>query len=141
MTSYRPKINPKREQFLCVFSDAVELLQAAFEEAHEKTGLTISELAERMAINKSRVSRVLNGHSNMTLETFSEMAFELGRNVLIALPKHNEIYDRENYMQTFYVSCPQTKTLPNADTSSEISVLTVPTTLSISQETSSNHVN
>jgi len=89
MTYYRRKRDPRREQFLQLFSRLIILLQKSYDEKKLRDGLTMETLAERLGVSKSRVSKILNGHSNMTLETLSNMAFELERDVDITLPAFN----------------------------------------------------
>jgi len=44
----------------------------------ESKGLSKKELAERLKVSKSTVSRILDGNRNMTLETLVKVAFALG---------------------------------------------------------------
>jgi transcriptional regulator with XRE-family HTH domain len=44
-----------------------------------------SELAKRMGVSKSSVSRILSGNRNMTLETLAKMAFALDCKVDVQL--------------------------------------------------------
>jgi len=44
----------------------------------EIQGISKKQLAERLGVSKSTVSRILNGSRNMTLETLTKVAFALG---------------------------------------------------------------
>ncbi len=89
MTFYRTQRNPRREQFIQLFSRLISGLQKAYDEKKHQDNLTMDKLAERLGVTKSRVSKILNGHSNMTIETLSNVAFELGRDVSIFMPEIN----------------------------------------------------
>lgn len=45
---------------------------------HEECGLTQADLARILGVNRSRVSRILNGEANLTLRTAGEIAAALG---------------------------------------------------------------
>jgi transcriptional regulator with XRE-family HTH domain len=61
-------------------------LHAALEEEHDIRGLTQSQMAVALGVDKSFVSRKMNGTSNMTLETLADLAFALNRPVKVELP-------------------------------------------------------
>ena len=49
--------------------------------AMEDLGVTKSELAKRLGKSKPRITQLLNGSSNMTIGTLSDIAVELGLNL------------------------------------------------------------
>lgn len=46
--------------------------------AMEDLGVSKAELANRLGKSKARISQLLGGHSNMTIGTLADIAFELG---------------------------------------------------------------
>jgi transcriptional regulator with XRE-family HTH domain len=61
--------------------------------AMEDTGVTKSELANRLGNSKSRITQLLSGNSNMTIGTLSDIAFELG----LTLDKTFRDYSAQRY--------------------------------------------
>ena len=51
----------------------------------EKSGMNISELANKMGVSTSHVSRLLNGQRNMRLSTLNNVSTALGQDLLIVL--------------------------------------------------------
>jgi plasmid maintenance system antidote protein VapI len=47
---------------------AVEMLQLAYAEAHEKYGLTRAQFADRIGMKPSQLSRILSGAQNVSVE-------------------------------------------------------------------------
>lgn len=82
-------------------NSAIAELGRAFYEARQK-GLSQDALALRLGVSKSRISKILRGHSkNLTLKTLSEMSLAIGCDLQIKLldPKHL-INQRKNYHYT-----------------------------------------
>jgi transcriptional regulator with XRE-family HTH domain len=63
-----------------------ELLKALDEEA-VKTRLNQSKIADELGINRSVISRQLNGQSDMTLSRVAELASVMGRRAELRLPE------------------------------------------------------
>jgi transcriptional regulator with XRE-family HTH domain len=64
-----------------------ELRQSAatiLRQAMDEQGLSQGQLAQRLGISQSAVSQMLNGTANLTLQTLSYIAAELGYDVEIA---------------------------------------------------------
>jgi len=53
-------------------------LLAAVERAQREGGLTRKELADRLGVDKSVVTRMLTGNANLTLKTLGEIAWAIG---------------------------------------------------------------
>ena len=51
----------------------------------ELQGLSRKQLAERLGVSKSTISRILDGNRNMTLETLTKVAYALGCRAQIEL--------------------------------------------------------
>lgn len=65
--------------------EASESLWAAIEEE----GISHTDIATRLNKSKAFVSQVLAGGRNLTLRTFADFAWALGRTVSFSLPKAN----------------------------------------------------
>lgn len=89
MGSFSFKRDPRRKQFMRFITKIYELLEDAYWDEHDRKGLTKSKIADALDVHKSYITRLLRGTSNMTLETFSNLAFELDRDIEIDLVKKN----------------------------------------------------
>ena len=85
MALFKFKIAPKRKQFVKFIGKIYELLEDAYWQEHTRNGLTKTKLAEALGVHKSYVTRLFSGTSNMTLETLSNLAYELNRDIKIDL--------------------------------------------------------
>lgn len=85
MSSFSFKRHPRRKQFMRFITKVYELLEDSYWEEHDNNGLTKTKIADSLGVHKSFVTRLLRGTSNMTLETFSDLAFELNRDIKIDL--------------------------------------------------------
>jgi transcriptional regulator with XRE-family HTH domain len=66
----------------------------------ELQGLSRKQLAERLGVSKSTISRILDGNRNMTLETLTKVAFALGYKPEIELkPLSDEFEEMEINLQ------------------------------------------
>jgi transcriptional regulator with XRE-family HTH domain len=54
-------------------------VQKALAEEHAKSGLTQSDIARAIGVNRSVVSREIRGHKDLTLSRVAEIAWALGR--------------------------------------------------------------
>jgi transcriptional regulator with XRE-family HTH domain len=57
-------------------------LERALAEEQAENGLTKAELARRLGVNRSVLTKRLNGALNMTFETLADMAWAMGRDVV-----------------------------------------------------------
>lgn len=69
-------LEPKRLEAAYVFGQVSDSLQLAYERARAR-GLNLKDIADRMGVNKSHVSRLLNGEANMTLRSMAYLAHAL----------------------------------------------------------------
>lgn len=58
-----------------------EILASQFKELRKKKHLTQYQLAERLGMEKSQISKIENGKFNLTLSTINKMAAALGAKV------------------------------------------------------------
>jgi len=62
------------------------VLNQALDDEHARRGLTRAEMARAIGRDKAFITKKLTGTSNMTLETLSDLAFALDRDIRISLP-------------------------------------------------------
>ena len=92
MRSLKFRIKPRRRKFVRLIGLVQDELQKAFVEEQEERGLTKSKLAQRLECDKGFVTRKLNGTGNMTLETLTDFAWALDREIVFRLVKAKEIF-------------------------------------------------
>ena len=78
MPSSRAKPSLRRQVYLALSSKIESQLRDLFTARAEDDGLTQSAVADKLGINRSVVSRRLNGRTNMTVETIAEMVWAGG---------------------------------------------------------------
>jgi DNA-binding XRE family transcriptional regulator len=64
-------------------------LQKAFMEEKKERGLTQSQLARELGVDRAVVCRQLSGTSNLTLRTLADYAWAMNRDLIFAMPKHD----------------------------------------------------
>ena len=93
MTSFRLKIDPK-ERFIARFAGHIErAFQRAFIDAKKANKLNQQQIATLLGVNRSVVSRRLQGCENMTQRTLAEMAWAMGYEIefkLVPRQRKNE---------------------------------------------------
>lgn len=62
------------------------LAAVRLEQARLAAGVSRSELAQRAGVSRSRVTKVLSGTANVTLETLARFSVALGVRLVIAQP-------------------------------------------------------
>lgn len=91
MTSYKSKIDSRRQMFVRLIGDAYQEIQDAFAQENEENGVTQSDIARALNKDKGFVSRRLSGQSNMTLETLADFAWALDREIVLKLLKPEDL--------------------------------------------------
>ncbi|MBK1698561.1 helix-turn-helix domain-containing protein [Rhodovibrio salinarum] len=107
-----------RQRFLM---DAHRQLVCAFQKrAESREGLTKTELADRLGLNKSVISQRLNGNSNLTLEVVSDMARAMNfRPNLVLTPCEDLARENANSKQPTVPSAQRQTANLTANTSSQ----------------------
>ena len=91
MSSFQVTITPSKRAAGRVISRARRVIQRALAEEAHRHGLTQSDLARALGINRSVINREIQGTSDITLGRVGELAWALGRRATItlgALPIH-----------------------------------------------------
>ncbi|WP_051608915.1 helix-turn-helix domain-containing protein [Fodinicurvata fenggangensis] len=88
--SYRLAITPKRRKVIRFIGGVRDALVNAYLDEKKENGVTKQELADRVGVNKSVITRRLNGSANLTLRSIAEMADALGRDIEFRLVKDTE---------------------------------------------------
>ena len=76
------------------WDDYYETLHAAYyamRTAFAESGMAQEELAERMGVDPSLISRRLNGSENLTLKTMSHMGTGMGRRLTLAFCPYDQL--------------------------------------------------
>lgn len=85
MTFSKLSVDKRRRTYVRLIGEIQHALQTAFAEEAEGRNLTRTAMADALGVNKSFVTRKLNGTSNMTLETLADFAYALDRAIKISL--------------------------------------------------------
>jgi transcriptional regulator with XRE-family HTH domain len=83
--SFRITISPKEQAAGRFVSRVRRGLQKALAEEAQKRGLTQSDLARAIGVNRSVISRELRGHKDLSLSRVAELAWALGRRPVFEL--------------------------------------------------------
>lgn len=86
MKSSSLRIDKRRRTFSRLLGQIQHVLNQALDEEHATRGLTRAEMARAIGRDKAFITKKLTGTSNMTLESLSELAFSLDRDIRISLP-------------------------------------------------------
>ena len=121
MTSFQIILSPKRRASGRFVAKVRGALQKALAEEGVASGLTQSEVARKIEIHRSVVSRELRGRQDITLGRVAELAWALGREINfdlvrpIADTNSNIALTRFNQIQ--YTQVPTVQVIENATTS------------------------
>jgi hypothetical protein len=80
--SFRPRGSARRRAFARLIGDIHQELARAMT---ARPSVTKAELARRLDVNRAVITRRLNGTSNMTLESLSDLAWALDKRVTVRL--------------------------------------------------------
>lgn len=83
--SFSSKVSPRRRTYVRLIGEIARALHTALLEEGKTKGLTQSAIAEKLGKNKSVISRLFAGSSNMTLESLADLAFAMDRSVHVSL--------------------------------------------------------
>jgi len=85
MSSFQTAVTPSRRAGNRFISAVRRTLQKAFAEEASKRGLTQAEIARRLGVNRSVITRELRGVENLTLRSVAELAHGMGRRAELVL--------------------------------------------------------
>lgn len=86
MTSFQISISPNRRAAARFTSHVRRTLQRIFVEEQERSGVTQSDVARKLNIHRSVVSRELHGRREISIGRIAEYAWALGREINFDLP-------------------------------------------------------
>ena len=75
--SFEINLDPKRKVFSRFLSNIHDQLYSAFEKRRVAENMTKTELAEKIGVHKSLITRKFNGTSNLTAESMAYLAWAL----------------------------------------------------------------
>jgi transcriptional regulator with XRE-family HTH domain len=85
MPSFQISISPSRRAAGRFVGFVRRALQRALVEEQEKGGLSQSEIARRIGVHRSVISRELQGRKDITLSRVAELSWAMGRRPIFAL--------------------------------------------------------
>jgi len=83
--SFRISISPKDRTAGRFVSRVRRSIQKALAEEAQKNGLTQSDLARAIGVNRSVISREIRGYKDLSLSRVAELAWALGRRPVFSL--------------------------------------------------------
>ena len=84
--SFRLSVTPSRRAATRFVETVRRALQRALAEEQERIGLKQADLARSIGVNRSVISRELNGYKDLTLSRVAELAQAMGRLPTFSLP-------------------------------------------------------
>lgn len=85
MSSYQITITPSKRAAGRFVSRVRRKLQKALAEEEKANGITQSDIARKIGINRSVISREIRGHKDITLSRVGELAWAMNRRPSFAL--------------------------------------------------------
>ena len=99
MTSFQIAITPNKRAAGRFISKVRRALQRALVIESERSGLSQSDVARRIGVHRSVISRELNGRQDITLGRVAELAWAIGREIEFELVVPQQP-DRANFPAT-----------------------------------------
>jgi transcriptional regulator with XRE-family HTH domain len=85
MSSFQITITPSERAAGRFVSRVRRAIQKALAEETQKNGITQSDIARAIGVNRSVISREIRGHKDITLSRVGELAWALGRVPMLEL--------------------------------------------------------
>lgn len=86
---FRRPVDERRKTYLALVSQVETQLRDAYAELQESGKISRSELADKLGVDRSVVTRRLNGKINMTLTTLADMVWALGQCIDVKIHPKN----------------------------------------------------
>jgi transcriptional regulator with XRE-family HTH domain len=87
MPSFQIAISPSKRAAGRFVLHVRRMIQKALAEEEKKRGITQSDIARAIGVNRSVISREIRGHKDLTLGRVAELAWALGRKASFDLPE------------------------------------------------------
>jgi transcriptional regulator with XRE-family HTH domain len=87
MTSFQISVSPSRRAAGRYITRVRRALQKALAEERKKTGLTQSEIARKIGVHRTVISREIRGQKDITVGRIGELAWAMGRKPVFELPE------------------------------------------------------
>jgi transcriptional regulator with XRE-family HTH domain len=87
MPSFQITLTPSKRAAGRFVSRVRRAIQRALAEEEKKRGITQSDLARAIGVNRSVINREIRGHKDMTIGRVAELAWALGRKPIFDLPE------------------------------------------------------
>lgn len=89
--SFQITISPSKRAAARFVSRVRRAIQQALAEENIKSGVSQSDIAREIGVNRSVVSREIRGHKDLTLSRVAELASALGRVPTFSLPEKEQV--------------------------------------------------
>ena len=86
-SQFEKRLRNKERDDEFLYAKLITEIAFELEEAIAQEGVTQTELAQRLGVNKSYITRILNGQPNMTIRTLVKIANALNRKVFARFDK------------------------------------------------------
>ena len=90
MPSFLPKLDARRAIYLDLVTSIESQLRDAYARLYDEGQENQSTIANKLGVGRSVVSKRLNGHHNMTVETVADMVWALRRAIRVNIFDPNE---------------------------------------------------
>jgi len=107
MKSFKFGTSTRKKRQSRLLFDIYQLIDEALQREEENNGLTRAEIARRLKKDKGALSRLLNGRSNMTIETWSDLAWAMDHVIDVSMKPISEVQGNQN---TWHTSLPMSAT-------------------------------
>jgi plasmid maintenance system antidote protein VapI len=86
MMSFQITLSPSRRTAARFVTFVRRTIQQALVEENKRTGLNQTEIARKLGVHRSVISREINGYKDITIGRVAELAWAMGRRVEFSLP-------------------------------------------------------
>lgn len=91
MSSYRFRTGGRQRKFVSLIGVVHSEIDRAFADWQAETGGTKSDLADKLGVHKSVLTRRLSGTANMTFKAVADLAWALDREVVFRMGTREEL--------------------------------------------------
>lgn len=79
--SYKISVPSRRRKFVRLLTRIHSEIDRAIVREYQATGTTKSDIAGRLAVHKSTITKRLNGNANLTLRSIADLAWALNQDI------------------------------------------------------------
>ncbi|WP_138379183.1 helix-turn-helix domain-containing protein [Luteithermobacter gelatinilyticus] len=102
--SFKINISGKRKVFANLLAELHEELYDIYQKRNEETGLTKADIAERLEVHRSLITKKFGGTSNLTLESVAYLAWALDCKPRVELIPLEDLNNNRKTYTEYYLS-------------------------------------